>query len=83
MGITDGRNKKVSSEEKELTDEDFTFSRQKEYMELFIKDSMKNGKSVNEILDMPYSFVLDIFAEQAEKEKEVIQETSLIAAFGG
>lgn len=52
-------------------------------MDLFIKDSMKNGKAANEILDMPYSFILDIFAEQAEEEEAIRQESSLIAAFGG
>lgn len=52
-------------------------------MDLFIKDSMKNGKSANEILDMPYGFVLDLFAEQAEKAEEAIKQTSLISAFGG
>lgn len=52
-------------------------------MDVFIKDSMKNGKNINEILDMPYGFVLDIFAEQAEQEEKAIQQTSLISAFGG
>lgn len=52
-------------------------------MDVFIRDAIRNGKNANEILDMPYSFVLDIFAEEARKEKEGIKETSLIAAFGG
>lgn len=40
---------------------------------------MKNGKDINEILDMPYNFVLDILREKNKPK----QEKSLIAAFGG
>ncbi|WP_409373569.1 phage tail assembly chaperone GT [Terribacillus saccharophilus] len=40
---------------------------------------MSSGKDINEILDMPYHFVLDLLAERT-KPKE---EKSLIAAFGG
>nr|WP_279626555.1 hypothetical protein [Halobacillus karajensis] len=40
---------------------------------------MKNGKDINEILSMPYHFVLEILTEK-NKPKE---EKSLIAAFGG
>ncbi|WP_392387174.1 phage tail assembly chaperone GT [Halobacillus karajensis] len=42
-------------------------------------DMMKNGKDINEILSMPYHFVLEILTEK-NKPKE---EKSLIAAFGG
>ena len=37
------------------------------------------GKDVNEVLDMPYHFVIQLLAEE-HKPKE---EKSLIAAFGG
>jgi len=40
---------------------------------------MKNGKDINEILNMPYHFVLDLLAEEAKPK----QEESLIATFGG
>ncbi|WP_369793206.1 phage tail assembly chaperone GT [Halobacillus sp. BBL2006] len=40
---------------------------------------METGKSAQEILDMPFSYVVDILAEK-NKPKEV---QSLIAAFGG
>lgn len=40
---------------------------------------MKTGKDVNEILDMPYNFVLNIMREENKPK----QEKSLIAAFGG
>lgn len=42
-------------------------------------DLMKNGKDINEIMKMPFNFVVDIL-EEKNKPKE---ETSLIAAFGG
>jgi hypothetical protein len=48
-------------------------------MDSVIREFIKNGKDVNELMAMPYSFVLDILAEQT-KPKE---EKSLIAAFGG
>lgn len=40
---------------------------------------MKSGKDINEVLNMPYNFVVDILAERNKPR----QETSLIAAFGG
>lgn len=40
---------------------------------------MKEGKDINEILDMPYTFVLDIL----EKGNEPKEDKSLISAFGG
>lgn len=48
-------------------------------MDTLIHDLMKDGKDINEILNMPYNFILDILAEKS-KPKE---EKSLIAAFGG
>lgn len=42
-------------------------------------DLMKNGKDINEIMKMPFNFVVDIL-EEKNKPKE---EKSLIAAFGG
>ncbi|MDM8098658.1 MULTISPECIES: phage tail assembly chaperone GT [Oceanobacillus] len=60
-------------------DEDFSPAKQKQYMDNLIHDLMKDGKDINEILNMPYNFVLDILAEKS-KPKE---EKSLIAAFGG
>ncbi|MFB4471780.1 phage tail assembly chaperone GT [Oceanobacillus caeni] len=40
---------------------------------------MESGKDINEILKMPYNFVIELLAEK-NKPKE---EKSLIAAFGG
>ena len=48
-------------------------------MDNVIKDFMKNGKDINEVLNMPYHFLLDLLREKT-KPKE---ERSLIAAFGG
>ncbi|WP_432803470.1 phage tail assembly chaperone GT [Alkalihalophilus marmarensis] len=40
---------------------------------------MKEGKDVNEVLDMPFHFILEILEEKNRPK----QETSLIAAFSG
>ncbi|WP_443140293.1 phage tail assembly chaperone GT [Piscibacillus sp. B03] len=40
---------------------------------------MKQGKDINDILNMPFNFVFELLSEQ-HRPKE---ETSLIAAFGG
>lgn len=42
-------------------------------------DMMKNGKDINEVLAMPYHFVLELMQEENKPRKE----KSLIAAFGG
>lgn len=60
-------------------DEDFSFSKQKEYMDKLILDLTREGMSINEVMDMPFNFLLDILNEKS-KPKE---EKSLIAAFGG
>jgi hypothetical protein len=41
---------------------------------------MENGKDINDILDMPYHFLIEILQE---KRTKVEKEQSLIAAFGG
>ena len=40
---------------------------------------MKNGKDVNEVLNMPFHFVIEILKEKNKPK----QSKSLIAAFGG
>lgn len=40
---------------------------------------MKEGKDINEVLDMPYHYVVQLLNDK-QKPKE---EKSLIAAFGG
>jgi hypothetical protein len=62
-----------------LTDEDFTPGKQKEYMDKIILDLMKQGKDINQILEMPFHFLVEILREQHQPKKT----TSLIAAFGG
>lgn len=42
-------------------------------------DLMKEGKDINEVLSMPYDFVIQLL-EEGHKPKE---KKSLIAAFGG
>ncbi|MFJ7681663.1 phage tail assembly chaperone GT [Peribacillus butanolivorans] len=48
-------------------------------MDKLILDLMKDGKDINEILSMPYHFLIEILRD-TNKPK---QEKSLIAAFGG
>ena len=48
-------------------------------MDKLILDLMKNGKDVNEILNMPFHFVIEILKEKNKPK----QSKSLIAAFGG
>lgn len=40
---------------------------------------VKDGKDINDVLDMPFYFLMDILSEDAKPK----QEKSLIAAFGG
>ena len=62
-----------------MTDEDFSLAKQAEYLDKLILSMMKSGKDINEILDMPLHFVVELMKEK-NKPKE---EKSLIAAFGG
>ena len=62
-----------------MTDEDFSLAKQAENLDKLILKMMKSGKDINEILDMPLHFVVEIMKEE-NKPKE---EKSLIAAFGG
>lgn len=49
-------------------------------MNKLIHEMMKeSGKDINEILDMPFAFLMDVVQEKAKPKKE----KSLIAAFGG
>jgi hypothetical protein len=41
---------------------------------------MKQGKDINEILKMPFHFMLELLREKREKPQ---REKSLISAFGG
>ncbi|MGD7007626.1 phage tail assembly chaperone GT [Metabacillus sp. 84] len=40
---------------------------------------VKDGKDINEVLSMPYHFVVELLKEQNKPK----QEKSLISAFGG
>lgn len=48
-------------------------------MDKLIYDLMQEGKDVNDIMNMPFQFLVDIMAERSKPKKE----KSLIAAFGG
>jgi hypothetical protein len=48
-------------------------------MDKIAKDFIKNGKDVNELMNMPFHYVLEILQEKVESKKV----TSLISAFGG
>ncbi|MBM7605981.1 hypothetical protein JOC75_004009 [Metabacillus crassostreae] len=62
-----------------MSDADFTAEKQKEYLDSLILSLMKDGKDINEVLKMPYHFVIELLRER-NKPKE---SKSLIAAFGG
>ncbi|MBN6887026.1 phage gp16-like protein [Cytobacillus horneckiae] len=47
-------------------------------MDKLIMDLMKEGKDINEILNMPFHFMLEVLKEKHKPE----QKRSLIAAFG-
>lgn len=61
-----------------MSDADFTPEKQKEYLDKLILDLMKS-KDINEVLAMPYHFVIEILRERNKPK----QTSSLIAAFGG
>ena len=48
-------------------------------MDKVIIDLIKDGKDINEVLNMPYHFVIELLQERNKPK----QEKSLIAAFGG
>lgn len=62
-----------------LVDDDFTFEKQAEYLDKLFHDLIKEGMSISEIMDMPYSYILDILEEKQKPKKE----KSLISAFSG
>ncbi|WP_230200104.1 phage tail assembly chaperone GT [Bacillus niameyensis] len=48
-------------------------------MDKLILDLMKQGKDINEVLNMPFHFIVELLREKNKPK----QEKSLIAAFGG
>lgn len=62
-----------------MSDADFTPEKQKEYLDKLILQFVEGGKDINEVLAMPYHFVVEILRER-NKPKET---KSLRAAFGG
>lgn len=52
-----------------MTDEDFSFAKQKEYLDKLILDMMEKGKDINEFMSMPYNFVIDILEERNKPKK--------------
>jgi len=48
-------------------------------MDKLITDLMKDGMSINDIMDMPFNFLIDIMIEKSKPE----EKKSLISAFGG
>lgn len=53
-----------------LTDEDFSPAKQKAYLDILILDLLKEDKDINEILNMPYHFLLDILNEKINQNKK-------------
>lgn len=48
-------------------------------MDKLILDLIKDGMSVDDVMNMPFNFLVDIMKEKQKPE----QKKSLIAAFGG
>ena len=48
-------------------------------MDSFVLSAIKEGKDVNEVLNFPYAYMIDLLHEQNKPK----QTQSLIAAFGG
>ncbi|WP_263620863.1 phage tail assembly chaperone GT [Halobacillus litoralis] len=42
-------------------------------------ESMEKGKDINDLLNMPYNYVIEVLKEKNKPKRE----TSLMAAFGG
>lgn len=43
-------------------------------MRIVVKDLVTEGKDINEVLDMPYEFLIDVLEEKANKIKKVYDE---------
>src|SRR5699024_12843441 len=69
----------MDGEAEKLSDEDFTPKKQKEYMDNLIRDLMKDGMKINDIMDMTLTFVMELMEERNKPKKE----QSLISAFAG
>ncbi|WP_445304401.1 phage tail assembly chaperone GT [Niallia sp. FSL W8-1348] len=48
-------------------------------MDALVLDLVKDGKDINEVLNMPFHFMLELLAEKNKPK----QTKSLITAFGG
>ena len=52
-----------------MIDEDFKFEKQAEYADKLVDDLIKNGMPIQEIMNMPYNYLLQIM-EDKHKPKE-------------
>ncbi|RWR06752.1 phage tail assembly chaperone GT [Siminovitchia fortis] len=50
-------------------DEDFSFSKQKEYLQKLILDLTKEGKDINEIMKTPFHFLIELLRERNKPKK--------------
>lgn len=48
-------------------------------MDKLVKELMNEGMNINDIMSMPYTFVVDILEEKSQAKKE----KTLFEAFGG
>lgn len=62
-----------------MSDADFTPEKQKEYIDKLILSYVKGGKDINEVLNMPFHFFLELLSVKNEHKPK--QTKSLIAAF--
>ena len=66
--------------EETLTEEDFTYEKQLEYFDSIVRELLKADWKLNDILDSPVYYLIEVMNE---KKTETKKEKSLISAFTG
>ena len=68
--------------EDDLEGDYISYEEHKQNMKKIMKDMMEEtGKDINEILDMPFSFFMEVVSDEYKSKPK--KEQSLISAFGG
>lgn len=57
---------------------DFSFAKQKEYFDLLVKDLLENGWKMNEIMDSPIFYLIEVTTKKRELSES--QQESIINA---
>lgn len=51
-----------------MDESDFSYAKQVEYMDKLVLEWMEEGKDVNEILDMPFHYVIEVLKEKHKEQ---------------